>query len=317
VIYWQLAAAITFASFAAIACVVSLASRLMTPSIARRVEHRTPVSRAAGLFGLRVLPYATGLFAAFGIILPMFLWFEPSDTQEPVATTLAVAGAAGALWLSRGACRAMLGWRATRTLARGWRTGGRRLETFDVSVPVFAIDETYPLVAVVGFRRPELFISRRVLRECPPDEVRAMVLHECAHIAAADNMKRLVLRACPDLWPATPALETLWARAAEEAADAAAAASRPALRIDLAQALVRVARLATGAHRPLPASAFYLGGSIESRVRRLLDPAEPETSAGLPVPAMSAVFALGTILTIIAFAPALHDAIEAVVGFLP
>jgi hypothetical protein len=317
VIYWQLAAAITFASFAAIVCVMSLASRLTAPAIARRVEEWTPVSRAAGLFVLRVLPYATGLVAAFGVVLPMFLWFEPSDTQESLAATLAIAAAAGALWLAHGACRGLIAWRATRLLARRWRAGGRRLETFDVSVPVFAIDETYPLVAVVGFRWPELFISRRVLDACPPDEVRAMVLHECAHISAADNIKRLVLRACPDLWPATPALETLWARAAEEAADAAAAASRPALRIDLAQALVRVARLATGAHRPLPASAFYLGGSIESRVKRLLDPAEPETRGGLPVPVLSAVFALGAVLTLTAFAPAVHNVIEAIVRFLP
>jgi Zn-dependent protease with chaperone function len=317
VIYWQLAAAITFASFTAIVYAVSLAFRWAAPAIACRVEERTPVSRATGLFGLRVLPYATGLFAAFGIVLPMFLWFEPSDTQEPLGATLAVAGAAGALWLSHGACRALRSWRATRTLAREWRSSGRRLDTFDVPVPVFAIEERYPLVAVVGFLRPELFISQRVLLECPPDEVRAMILHECAHIAAADNIKRLVLRACPDVWPATPALETLWARAAEEAADAAAAASGPALRLDLAQALVRVARLATGAHRPLPASAFYLGGSIESRVRRLIDPTEPATSAGVPVLLISVLLAISALVAVTASAPALHDAIEAIVRTLP
>jgi hypothetical protein len=317
VIFWQLAAAITFASFAAVVCAVSLASRMAAPAITARVDRWTPDSRAAALFLLRVLPYATGLAVAFAVVFPMFLWFEPSDTQERVAATLAGGAVAGALWLARGGYRAIRAWSATRTLARRWRTEGQRLDTFEVSVPVFAIDEAYPLVAVVGFRRPELFISRRLLLECTLEELRAMVLHECAHIAAADNIKRLVLRACPDLWPATPALETCWARAAEEAADAAAAASRPTLRIDLAQALVRVARLASGAHRPLPASAFYLGGNIESRVKRLLDAAEPTTASALPVPLLSAVFGFGTILALMVFAPALHDAIEAIVKFLP
>jgi hypothetical protein len=315
--YWQLAAALTCASFAAITGIVSLAAAWAAPVIGRPGGGRAPASRAAGLFGLRVLPYAAGLFGAFGLVLPLFLWFEPSDTKESLAVTLALAGVAGAFWLSRSAWRVMLAWRATRTLAREWRTSGRRLASFDTPVPAFAIDESYPLVAVVGFRRPELFISERVLRECAPDEVRAMVLHECAHIAAHDNIKRLVLRACPEVWPASSTLETLWSRAAEEAADAAATALRPALRTDLAQALVHVARLATGANRPLPGCAFYLGGSVESRVRRLLDPASAEASSRLALPAIAFALAAGAMLTSAVFAPALHDLIENVVRSLP
>lgn len=316
-IYWRLAAAITFASVAVIACAASLASALMAPAIARRIDGRAPAWRAAGLFGWRVLPSAAALVAAFGIVLPLFLWFEPSDTQESLATTLAMAGAAGALWLARGAWRAVLACRATRALARAWRARGRRLDTSDVAVPVFVIDERYPMVAVVGFRRPELFISARVLRACSPDEVRAMILHECAHVAAHDNIKRFVLRACPALFSANRAIDTEWAYASEEAADAAAARSHPGLRTDLAHALVRVARLATVVHPPLPASALYLGGSIESRVRRLLDPVEPQTPPCFPIAAASLAVVVATIIAAAASGRPLHDAIEAVVSFLP
>ncbi len=316
-IYWRLATAITLGSFAAILCILSLVSALISPALTRRLERQGPRSRATGLLALRLLPPAAGLFGAVGIVLPMFLWFEPSDTNEPLAITLAVAAVAGAGWLTRGAWRALSGWRATRALARGWRGRGRRLEMFEAPVPVFAIDETYPLVAVVGFRRPELFISERVLRACPPDEVRAMILHECAHVAARDNIKRFVVRACPALLSANRGLETLWSRAAEEAADAAAAALRPSLRTDLAHGLIRVARLATATHRPLSASAFYLGDTIEARVRRLLEPAEPEIAARISIRALSFGFAAIVCVSFVVFGPALHDALEAIVRFLP
>jgi Zn-dependent protease with chaperone function len=317
VIYWRLAAAITLASLGIVAGAASLASALIAPAIARRIEGRAPAWRAAGLFGLRILPSASALFAAFGIVLPLFLWFEPSDTQEPLAATLAIAGGAGALWLGRGALRALLAWRATWALARAWRARGRRLETSDAAVPVFAIDERYPMVAVVGFRRPELFISDRVLRACSPDEVRAMILHECAHVVAHDNFKRFVLRACPALFSANRALDTVWAHATEEAADAAAARSHPGLRTDLAHALVRVARLATVVHPPLPVSALYIGGSIEARIRHLLDPMEPQWSPRVPIAWTSLAVIVATIVAAAAFGRPLHDAIEAVVKFLP
>jgi hypothetical protein len=317
VIYWRLAAAITLGSFAAILCILSLVSALTSPAIARRLEQKGPRSRAAVLLALRLLPPIAGLFGAFGIVLPMFLWFEPSDTNEPVAITLAVAAVAGAGWLTRGAWRALSGWRATRALARAWRTRGRRLDMFDPPVPVFAIDETYPLVAVVGFRRPQLFISERVLRACPPDEVRAMILHECAHVAARDNIKRFVLRACPALLSANRGVEHLWGCAAEEAADAAAATLRPGLRTDLAHGLIRVARLATSTHRPLSASAFYLGDAIEARVRRLLEPDEPEIAFSISIRALSFGFAAVVCVSFVVFGSALHDALEAIVRFLP
>lgn len=315
--YVQLAAAITLASFTVILSSASVVSALIAPAITRVGDTQAPASRAAGLFALRLLPWTAALFGSFGIVLPMFLWFEPSDTQEPIAKTLAIIGVGGLAWLVSGAWRAAGAWRATRALARDWRARGRPVDTRDAPVPVFAIDETYPMVAVVGFRRPTLFISERVLRTCSPDEVRAMILHECAHVASRDNMKRFLLRACPELVAANRRLDTLWAHATEEAADAAVAGGRPALRIDLAQALVRVAQLATAARGPLPASALYLGGSIESRVRRLLDPAEPLAITTMPIWAIAGAVAVVMLVVAVAFGRDVHGAIETVITRLP
>jgi hypothetical protein len=317
VIYWGLAAAITLASFAIVACVASIAMALLAPVIARRVAGQAAGLRAAELFRARALPAAAGFFAAFAIVLPVFLWFEPRNTQEPVATTLAVAAAFGAFLLARGAWRGVLAWRATRRLAHEWRCRGSRVHSLDLPLPAFVIDEPYPLVAVVGFWRPQLFISARVLRACSPDEVRAMALHECAHVAARDNIKRFVLRVCPDLVPASRELDALWANAAEEAADAAAAAARPDLRLDLAHALVSVARLAPAARRPMTVSAFYAGGSIDARVRRLLEPAEPKEPWRLSLRTASLVIGAATIMLAVTFGPALHDAFESLIAFLP
>jgi Zn-dependent protease with chaperone function len=316
-IYWRLAAAIGFASFAVIVCVASVVSALAARLVARRVAGRAAASRAAELLTVRLLPSAAGLFGAFGLVLPVFLWFEPSDTAEPLAKTLAALGTIGAVWLIRGAWRAALAWRATRTLAREWRVRGRRLELSDERVPVFAIDEAYPIVAVVGFRRPALFISERVLRACSPSEVRAMMLHECAHVRARDNIKRVALRACPTLFAADHRLDALWSHAAEEAADAAAGRLVPGLRTDLAHALVTVARLATVTASPLPASALYLGGSIESRVRRLLGPAAPHPPRRVHMATALLVLVIGTIAAAAVFGRALHDTLEIVIAALP
>src|SRR5262249_11427509 len=151
--------------------------------------------------------------------------------------------------------RGAAGVRATQRLSRRWQAEGR-VVTYDTPFPVVAVDQPFPSVAIVGFLRPVLFMSTRVLREGSPDELRAMVAHERGHHDATDKVKRLVLRMCPSIPGRASRLDEAWQRAAEEAADAAAA-SVPEQALSLAQALVRVARLATSAPAAAPVSAFY------------------------------------------------------------
>jgi beta-lactamase regulating signal transducer with metallopeptidase domain len=221
----------------------------------------------------------------------------------------------GAGLLVRGAWRAAVAWRATRGVVRDWRLRGRRLDSFDTPLPVFAIEETFPTVAVVGVARPALFIAERVLRECPGDEVRAMLHHECAHVTKRDNLKRFLMRACPDFVGAD--LDRAWARAAEEAADAAVVADDPGFAVELAQALIHVARLAPAPQAPALASAFYLGGSIESRVRRLVQPVPTRDSHHPLRRSALAAVALAAAAALLAAAPAVHRLIETAVHGLP
>ena len=65
--------------------------------------------------------------------------------------------------------------------------------------PAFRIRHSFPVVSVVGILRPRLFIAEQVLEHLSSAELRAVLAHEAAHVSAADNLKRLVVRLCPAL----------------------------------------------------------------------------------------------------------------------
>ena len=142
--------------------------------------------------------------------------------------------------------------------------------------PRFVADLEFPVVAIVGVLRPRLIVARTVLDHCSADELRAIFAHERAHIARRDNARQALFQLAPDplLWSSSvKEIHSAWHDATEEAADDAVAKENPASRIDLASALVRVARLVKpGMSRfELPASALYRGEPLERRVRRLVD----------------------------------------------
>jgi hypothetical protein len=262
-----------------------------------------------------VLPGAAAAIVGFAIALPTFVAFEPFDTDEPLPRTMIVLASVGAALLARGAWRAYAAWRATERTAADWKHTGRVLTGFDTSVPVYAVDLPYPLVAVAGIMRPTLFVAESVLATCSSAELRAMVAHETAHIRALDNARRFIVRACPDFVGDRSALSAAWRDASEEAADADVART-PAQALDLAQALIRVARLAPSCP-PALASAFYTGGGIDARIRRLMNPpaevAVPLLLRGWTLALAALVIAWVCVLT----APAIHQAMEAAVRLVP
>jgi Zn-dependent protease with chaperone function len=313
--YWLLAGVAAFSAFALFSLAGSLISHLAARVVAGGPGRGGAASRARRLFALRMLPAFFALTASLGVALPIFLWFEERTTTESISVTLAAIAAAGVLLLARGFWRGASAWRSTARLVRDWQRRGRPVSGLAGSMPVLAIEEEFPLVAVAGLLRPRLFVAERVLRECTPSEVAAMVTHECAHVSAFDNVKRLLIRACPDMLGAPLPLERAWAAAAEEAADAAAARLSPSAPLDLAQALIRVARLAAP-RAPELASAFYLGGSIDARVRLLVDPPADTGVRRWTRFILPGVGALAAIAVVLA-APSLHAAMEAAVRLLP
>lgn len=315
-----LAAGAGLGTFAVVTTLCSAALALTFGRAATMLERYSARSRAAVLFRLRLVPPIAAVICGFGISLPVFVAFEPRDTDEPVSRTLAAIGCAGGVVLCGAVLRAFKAWRHTRSVTREWRRDARRLDPREiglgVTLPVYAIDAAFPTVAVVGVARPVLFIAESVLAECSADEVRAMIAHECAHVDARDNLKRFVLRACPDLLGRRAGVTRAWIAATEEAADAAAVSSRPGSALDLAQALIRVARLAPPA-TPELASSFYPGGDIERRIRRLVDPVSAPDAPlvlGRWIVGSAAIALAGAAVL---FAPTLHQFMEAVVRIVP
>jgi len=291
---------------------IGLLSSILLP----RIATLEPDVRVRLLFRLRIFPMAVATIGALGVVLPTFLWFEPSGSQERIPLTLIATATCGLLLLSSAAWRTVRAYSTTRALARHWLSRARTIDGIATPVAAYAIDDLYPTVAVVGIRRPMLFLSSRVLDECSADETRAMILHEQAHIERHDNARRLALRACPKLFSPVTDLDRAWEAAAEEAADRLVARRAPHLAMSLAQALVRVGRLVPD---PLvaSASALYSGGGLENRVRRLVTPA-PVTRTSTSYGCVVMTFAtLAAASVFVLAAPALHRVIEAIVATLP
>jgi hypothetical protein len=313
--YAALAAAAALSSLGAAAIVLSIAAMLLSGLAAHGTAQYAPRARAGLLFRLRLLPGAGAAIAGFAIALPIFVAFEPIDTDEPLPRTMVLLACLGFALIARGVWRGYSAWRATARIVAEWTRSGRRLTDLGTSVPAYAVDVPYPLVAVVGIVRPALFVAECVLAKCSAAEVRAMVAHETAHIRTFDNARRLLLCVSPDLVGEHSTLTRAWVDAAEEAADADAART-PGRSLDLAQALIHVARLAPS-WTPALASAFYAGGSIDARVHRLVDP-----PAAAAVPFVFRAWALGLAAAALAVgcllaAPAIHHAMEAAVRVIP
>ena len=260
-----------------------LVGAALVPWLWRRLASQTPADRAAALLRLRLLPCALALTGAL-FTITSYLLFEPRTFEERTGIVLeSLAGLAALLGLSAIVRTWGLG-RATRRACAGWLETAEPIVLPGAAVPCLAVDARFPIVAVVGVFRPRLIIARSVLAACTPAELAAIVAHEQAHVAVRDNLRRAIFLLAPDIlgWlPLSGRLLGDWREATEQAADDFAGRSDGAERLTLAQALIKVARLAPAGSRPeaLPASALYDGEDIEQRVRRLLAPPRPDRPA--------------------------------------
>jgi Zn-dependent protease with chaperone function len=281
-------AALALAAFLAVSAVASTAAAAAARAV-MAMPARDPARRAAVLLALRLLPAAASLAVAAGLVLPAYVLFEPADAGERVTLPLAALALGGAALLAAAVLRASRSLSATSVLLAAWRRTARPMALPGCSVPAYRIRDAAPVVSVVGLWRPRLYVAEQVLAALSPDELAAAVAHERAHLAASDNLKRFLLRACPDLLALLPAgagIERAWVRAAEAAADARAALCGPRTALDLATGIVKVARLAPAHPSPLPVSALHDGGDVEVRVRRLVAASE-QPSRTDPGPASS------------------------------
>jgi beta-lactamase regulating signal transducer with metallopeptidase domain len=272
--YYGLGAWMALAEFA----VVNAAGCLMALGLWRALqEGRLGAARRARAFlVLRMLPVSLSTAIALGLVLPAYLRFEPRHSDvESCGPILALLTAGAVAILVRSVLGLWVAIRATQAQASKWMTGATRID-LGHAIPSYRIRHSFPCVAVLGFLRPRLFVAAQVMEGLGASELAAVIDHEAGHLVARDNLKRLLVRACPDwltLLGLGRRLEAEWVHASEAAADeyAVRRACDPEDRaMDLASALLKVARMtAPEARLLLPAGALHDGDSVAERVTRL------------------------------------------------
>lgn len=235
--------------------------------------------RAEILFGMRAIPPALALMCVGVLVVPAYITYEPRVTSEVVSVKLATLSLLSAGALVFALWRAYRSWAATRSLLRAWMRVADSIEISALDIQAFRIEHSFPIIAVVGSTRPRLFVAAKVLDSLTEEELAAAIAHERGHLVARDNMKRSILRACRDVLTPAPfgrSLDRAWAQAAEAAADEYAARNRADSALNLASALVKIAKMVPPKQQALvPLGAYLIGaeetGGVKARIRRLLD----------------------------------------------
>jgi Zn-dependent protease with chaperone function len=243
-------------------------------------------TRAEILFVMRMGPPVLAIIAVVVFMIPSYLAYEPHKTNESVSWKLGLLAALSAIGVSLAIWRGLRSWLATRSLLKDWLVASTRVELDRITVPTFVLQHSFPIIAVVGAIRPRLFIASQVFESLSHEELGAALAHEYGHLAARDNFKRSVMRvsrAALLLIPCGRSLDRAWSEASESAADEYAAQQSSLVALNLASALVRIARMIPKGQRqilPASVSGFLAGGDelpgVKGRVRRLVELAAAE-----------------------------------------
>jgi Zn-dependent protease with chaperone function len=204
----------------------------------------TPRKRANLLFSVRLLPLALTCMVTFGLALPAFLEFEPYSTKEGMGLRLMTLAILGALLLAGMMARGVNILRATRKAHHAWRERAEIMDISGLRVPVYRVESGASLLAVTGIFRPRIFVAREITEMLSPDELRAALAHEMAHVWSFDNLKQLLLKItrAPRWLSALYHMDTEWTSASEIAADYGALEEGASV-LDLSSALIKVGRL--------------------------------------------------------------------------
>jgi len=299
----------------------------------RKCSART---RAEILFVMRIGPPVIAIVALVAFMIPSYLIYEPHKTEEFVSWKLGTLAALSAIGVALAIWRGVRSWLATRSLLKQWFATSTPIQLNAITVPTFVVQHPFPIIAVVGAVRPRLFIAHQVLESLSQEELAAAIAHECGHLAAHDNFKRTVMRisrAALLLIPCGRSLDRAWSDASESAADEHAAQRSSLVALNLASALVRIAKMIPKGQRqimPASVSAFLAGDEdtpgVKVRVRRLVelaasDPRQLVSSAPLfrfmPWLVLTAVIITGvSIESRPQVLAAVHAFLEQVVKFL-
>jgi Zn-dependent protease with chaperone function len=275
--YFLLGLSIALAAMLVMNSVASLLVSLLWKAVSRRAISWPAATRASVLCELRLLPVAFGVACVTLLLVPAYFTHEPRTAHESVSSKLAILALLSAVGIGLALIRGIVTWRVTSRLTADWLSKATAISLPGINIPAYRMKHHFPVIAVVGTLRPRLFVANQIFESLSRDELSAAVEHEVGHILAHDNLKRSLMRACRDtllLVPCGHVLDSAWKEASEAAADEHAVRGGSTVALDLAAALVKIARIVpAGATPAMPAAALLVGsddGHVSGRVRRLL-----------------------------------------------
>ncbi len=279
--YFLLGISLMLALLLVLNLLVSAAANGLWRALAPLAKNWTARGQARIIFALRIFPLAAALVFVTAFLLPAYFLFEPHSSSETVGFKLALLSFASTIGIAIAALRVFGTWWRTKRLVADWLANADLISVADVEIPVYRIRHSFPVIAIVGAFRPRMFVAEQVFASLDDNEFRAAICHEYGHIAARDNLKRTLMRICRDLliFPFGRSLDQAWTGNIESAADEyAARIGGKSAALNLASALVKIARIAPrGAKPAMPSGAFLIEtatADITWRVRCLLRLAE-------------------------------------------
>ena len=253
---------------------IAALSGLIWVSCSRLMAAKPAHTKAQFLFLLRIAPLLGAILCVGGIFLPAYLIYEPPQTNEAITFKLAIPATLCLYVLSRAMRRLMIVRRRTAKLTRNWMRQSERVQIGAIDVPAYRIHHPFPLIAILGIRHPKLFVAKQVLESFTAQELMAAISHERGHLISGDNLKRVILDFCRDSLLVRfmgPPLDRQWLANSEIAADEYAVALGSAAALNLASALIKVARIAPRNAMPAMFAEAHLAeyGEISIRNRVL------------------------------------------------
>jgi Zn-dependent protease with chaperone function len=259
------------------------------------------VVAALGLAGLTLAVHATALGGGLSHLIGACVLRLRETYGTPGGATVAALGLtlAGAV-AARTALTAMTHLRSAGQQALLHAETARLVGRPEPALGAVLVEHSEPVAYCVAGRHPTVILSTGALQALEPDQLKAVLAHERAHLAGRHHRLLALARIGRLALPFLPLMRDADAQVARlvemHADDAAARASDPR---SVATALVV---LATGTS-PAPALAAAATGSVQ-RIHRLLRPAEPLGQARRQLlRATAASLALTPVL--VALAPAL------------
>ena len=324
--YYLLGISLTLAFLLAANIAAAILSAFVWKFLRKRWLSIGVKSAADIAFCLRVLPLGMSAVFVFSFVVPAYVIHEPEASGEEIGYKLAAAAMISLAAVIVAISRIARTWIVTHRLVSNWLQNSSEPRFTAGGVPVYRIRHDFPVVAITGVFRPRVFIADKVADKLTSTELDAAIAHELGHLASRDNLKRTILRVCGDLviLPIGRTIERDWSELSESVADQYAATFGGAGALDLASALIKIARIAPVDARPaMPAAAFLVhehGLDVTHRVRALVG-STPESPTGLKrlsmtiglISTLTAVMVMFTPLVDEQLHKTTHDVIEGIV----